>query len=376
MSGSEHGSPATTVVFVVPSLTNSSAHWEPLFGALGRLGASVVAVGTGSAPPGISARMERLPGTLVTVRRRGTGHNLQFYLVSPALIGLLRKIRPDVIICMEYSIASMWAIVAGRWLGRRVYIFQEHAAAATLRPGFLKTAYRRLLVRLAQGVIANTPEARAEVLDVLKARPDTVVDLPLLVPRDPGRSCTPPEPSPSTTEGPEFLVVGRLVAPKNVEAVLDATAVLRAEGLRFGVTIAGDGPHAAALHDHAVRAGVEDAVTFVGAVPGNRIGHYYRRADAFVLPSLGDYRSVSVLEALQFGLPVVDSIFDGNAHTTVRHGHNGFVVDPRSVKELAGAMRTLIVDGGLRAAMAAQSARTLRHLTPESSASAVLERLR
>lgn len=302
MSTSDHESPARTVAFVVPSLANSSAHWEPLFGALTRLGASVLAVGTGSAPQGISARTVELPGRLITVRRRATGHNVQFYLVSPALIGLLRRSRPDVIICMEYSIASMWAIVAGRVLGRRVYIFQEHAAAAALRPGPLKNAFRRLLVRLADGVVANTPEARAEVLDVLKARPETVVDLPLLVPRDPSLSLAPPEPPPSTTEGPEFLVVGRLVAPKNIEAVLDAAAVLRAEGLQFGVTVVGDGPHAAALHDRATSAGLQDTVTFVGAVPGNRIGHYYRRADAFVLPSLGDYRSVSVLEALQFGL--------------------------------------------------------------------------
>lgn len=375
MSGVDLENRERTVAFVVPSLANSAAHWEPLFGALRGLGASVLAVGTGTPPPGSSARLEELPGRLVTVRRRGTGHDVQFYLVSPALIGLLRRSRPDLIICMEYSIASLWAVVAGWVLRRRVYIFQEHAAAATLRPGPLKNAYRRLLVRLADGVIANTPEARAEVLDVLRARPHKAIDLPLLVPRDPALSCVPPEPAPRTTEGPEFLVVGRLVAPKNIGAVLDAAAALKAEGLRFGVTVVGDGPIAAALRDQASEAGLEDTVTFVGAVPGNRIGHYYRRADAFVLPSLGDYRSVSVLEALQFGLPVVDSMFDGNAHTTVRHGRNGFVVDPRSEEELASSMRTLIVDPELRAAMAEESGKTLRHITPESVAAAVLARL-
>jgi glycosyltransferase involved in cell wall biosynthesis len=356
-------------------LANSSGHWEPLFLALQERGAAVVAMGTGTPPPGLSARFCSLPGRLITVRRRSTEHHLQFYLVSPGLFRVLRRLRPNVVICMEYSLASLWAVLAAKVVGRPSYLFQEHSAAKVLRPGLLKRWYRRLLVRLADGLIANTPQAREELIGVLWAPTKKIVDLPLLVPRDPAMSCAGPPLPPRNGYGPEFLVVGRLVRPKNVGAVIEAAATLRAEGLEFGITVVGDGPAGADLRRQARDAGLDGTVTFVGRVPAERIGHHYRRADVFVLPSLGDYRSLSVLEALHFGLPVLDSELDGNAGATVIDGHNGFVFDPHSVADLTSHMRVLISKPELRATMAKKSAAMLNGVTPRDVAAQALRQL-
>jgi glycosyltransferase involved in cell wall biosynthesis len=295
--------------------------------------------------------------------------------VSPLLFRVLRRVRPDAIICMEYSLASLWAVLAAKMIRRPAYLFQEHSAARVLRPGRLKRTYRRLLVRLADGLIANTPQAREELVTVLRAPERKLIDLPLLVPRDPATACSGAPLPARVGAGPEFLVVGRLVAPKNVATVIDAAASLRAEELEFAVTVVGDGPAAEDLRRQAQGAGLDGTVTFADSVPADRVGHYYRRADAFVLPSLGDYRSVSVLEALQFGLPVIDSTLDGNAGATVIHGYNGFLFDPRSTSELAAHMRRLIEHPGLREKMAERSSRMLQGITPKNVAAAALRQL-
>ena len=102
-------------------------------------------------------------------------------------------------------------------------------------------------------------------------------------------------------DAPLALVVSRLGVEKNVELALEAAA--RLPDLRLAVV--GDGPHRAALAEHARRLGVEGRVRFTGALPRERLPDVYASADAFVFASTTDTQGLVLAEALAAGLPVV-----------------------------------------------------------------------
>lgn len=66
---------------------------------------------------------------------------------------------------------------------------------------------------------------------------------------------------------------------------------------------------------------------FLGQIPEDAIGSIYGVADAFVMLSFRDYRSVATLEALRFGKMVITSSQDGNSTDLIRHEETGLVFD-------------------------------------------------
>ncbi len=174
---------------------------------------------------------------------------------------------------------------------------------------------------------------------------------------------------------PVFLFVGRLVDVKNVAALLEAASVLKRERARFSVLIAGNGPLLSSLTARARALGLDNSVRFLGAVPYDAIGHVYATSDVFVMPSLREYRSVAVLEAMRFAMPVIDSANDGNATDAVRDGINGFVVDPHDVHGIARAMQAFACDSALIHKMGVKSAEYISSRTPETAAAALREAL-
>ncbi len=91
--------------------------------------------------------------------------------------------------------------------------------------------------------------------------------------------------------GPVFLYVGRVAVEKNIEAFLR----LDLPGTKL---VVGDGPMFKALK------AAYPAVTFLGALHGEELAHYFASADAFVFPSRTDTFGLVLLEALASGTPV------------------------------------------------------------------------
>jgi glycosyltransferase involved in cell wall biosynthesis len=171
---------------------------------------------------------------------------------------------------------------------------------------------------------------------------------------------------------PTFLFLGQLIARKNVSLLLSASSLLQTErGLPFSVWIVGDGPLLPNLVSLTQKLQLQDVVTFTPSVQYDAVGHVYERSDVLVMPSLYDYRSMVVLEAMRFRMPVIDSSGDGNAGDSVKHGINGFVVDPRDPEDLASAMKQFIERPGLIATMGRASADYIAEYTPDTAASSL-----
>ena len=145
-----------------------------------------------------------------------------------------------------------------------------------------------------------------------------------------------------------FLMLAHNLLLKNAEAVIRATAALKARGKAVRVVFAG-GKKADRFIKLARKLGVSDQVTFAGLVDPLP---YYAAADAYVQPTWYDPCSLVTLEAAACGLPVITSRYNG-ASELMLDGSDGFIVDdPADCRTLAARMEQLL-DPDLRAKMGA-----------------------
>ncbi len=114
--------------------------------------------------------------------------------------------------------------------------------------------------------------------------------------------------------------------------------------------LVGDGPLQAKAEAEFVRDSVSDAVRFLGAVAPDQLPDYFRAADVYVSVAQTDGTSISLLEAMASGLPVIVSDVPGNREW-VTPGVNGWLVRPGDSRALAAALREAMADGAARAAM-------------------------
>jgi colanic acid/amylovoran biosynthesis glycosyltransferase len=144
-----------------------------------------------------------------------------------------------------------------------------------------------------------------------------------------------------------ILCVGRLVAEKGHAVLLQALALLVAQGHDPVLVLVGSGPRQASLQALAQRLGVQDRVTFAGAVGQDEINRHYAEASVFCLPSFAEGLPVVLIEAMACGRPVVATCIAG-VRELVCDGETGLLVTPGRPDELAHAIGKLLAHDGLR----------------------------
>jgi glycosyltransferase involved in cell wall biosynthesis len=152
-------------------------------------------------------------------------------------------------------------------------------------------------------------------------------------------------------DGPlSLLSVGRLTQVKGQAVLIEGLADLRRRSIDAKLTIVGDGPKRADLELMAQRLGVNDSVSFTGAIGQDEVVRHYRAADLYVHGSFAEGIPVVLMEAMAHGLAVVVAGVMGIPEL-VRDGENGVLVRPGRSDEVAEAIERLAADPGLRARM-------------------------
>lgn len=117
---------------------------------------------------------------------------------------------------------------------------------------------------------------------------------------------------------------GRLGREKSVDVLLDYWAKVIKPSDHCKLMIIGDGPSKPELEEQAARLGITDTVFFVGKVMHDDLPPYYACCDLYVTASLSDTNSISMLEGMATGLPVLQR-FDELNEGQVRDGVNGYI---------------------------------------------------
>jgi glycosyltransferase involved in cell wall biosynthesis len=140
----------------------------------------------------------------------------------------------------------------------------------------------------------------------------------------------------------ELLAVGSVVPRKGYDILIAALTEIR--DLSWRLVIAGDRTRDPAtprwLDARILRLGLEERITFVGAVATEALMRLYAGADLFVLPSRFEGYGMAYAEAIAHGVPVVGTTA-GAIPDTVPPGA-GVLVPPDDVRALVAVLRGLI----------------------------------
>ncbi len=134
---------------------------------------------------------------------------------------------------------------------------------------------------------------------------------------------------------PTAIAVARLSPEKDFATLLEATVIVAGELPDFRLIIAGDGPLRAELEQHRDQAGLQKHVTFLG--DRSDIPQLMGEAGFFVSSSVSEGISLTLLEAMASGLPVVATEVGGNPEI-LGDDETGSLVPSRDPSALAQAM--------------------------------------
>jgi glycosyltransferase involved in cell wall biosynthesis len=142
----------------------------------------------------------------------------------------------------------------------------------------------------------------------------------------------------------EFAYVGRLVKEKGLIPLLRALKRLSLEGLRFRLSIIGDGPQRAAAERETADLGLQDRVSFVGPLEGRELEAALGGVSALVMPSTWEETAgLAAIEHMMRGGVVVAADIGGLAEVV---GQAGIRFPPGDESALAAALRKVLEDPG------------------------------
>ncbi len=145
---------------------------------------------------------------------------------------------------------------------------------------------------------------------------------------------------------PVILSSSRLGQRKGVEYLVKAMPIVLKSLPEAQLILAGEGVEKESLKRLTNELGLDKQVKFLGQVEHRKLPEIYRKSSLFVLPSLSESLSNSLLEALACGLPVVATKVGGNPELVTKQ--NGILVPPADSQVLAWAIIKLLQNQKLK----------------------------
>ncbi|PZE68886.1 MULTISPECIES: glycosyltransferase [unclassified Curtobacterium] len=184
--------------------------------------------------------------------------------------------------------------------------------------------------RLAEAITTPTELAADYLRDAIAGQPVLAISC--------GIDATRYTPATGRPAGNDIVFVGRVAPEKNLDVVIRALPLLPAS-LDAHFTVVGDGDMIPKLTALAQELGVEDRVRFLGFVPDEVKLRTLTNGTVFVMPSTAELQSISSLEAMASGLPVVAA--DAMALPHLVDG-NGALFAPGDEHDLAAKLTSVL----------------------------------
>jgi glycosyltransferase involved in cell wall biosynthesis len=176
-------------------------------------------------------------------------------------------------------------------------------------------------------------------------------------------AASPDQFSPSTENSeipPSILTIGNLIPIKGHDVLIRAVAAISAANPTLQLQIVGDGPERPRLTALARDLNLSDRVHFLGRVARAKIPGLLQRCTLFALPSRYEGLGCVYLEAMSSGKVAIGGLGQG-IDEVIRHGSNGWLIDPESPEQLASSLTTLLSNAALREYIGQQARHTILH---------------
>ena len=222
-------------------------------------------------------------------------------------------------------------------------VLSSQRANRNLQPRYHRLA--RFTDHLAHGIVVNCEAMRVHMIEDEGAPPDRVHVCLNWIDIEHYRPLPALRPAPLADAALVIGVVCALRPEKGLLTLIDAFAQVRDAAPGLQLLMVGDGPMLPALQERAREHGLGAQCVFQPAVADVR--EWLREIDIFVLPSLSEALSNSLLEAMASGRTVVASRVGGNPEL-VQDGKTGLLFTPGDAADLARQLRSLISSEPLR----------------------------
>jgi len=269
---------------------------------------------------------------------RGLMRLTRFLARSPYTIVHTHTTKPGIVGSLAARRAAIPAVI------HTVHLFPFHEETGKV----VTAAYvgaERVSARWCDRVVTVSAFQRDWALRVGIGGPEKVISIPNGVPTaraQPTRSRAEIRAELGVEDGFMVLSTGRLAEQKGLEYLIRAAALLRDDLPAARIVLAGDGPLRQKLSRLVSDLRLESTVSVLGYRPD--VGDLLAASDLVVLPSLWEGLSISLLEAMAAGKPVVTTSIGSNREVT-NDGETAVLVPPKDPASLAAAVRSLAADG-------------------------------
>jgi glycosyltransferase involved in cell wall biosynthesis len=249
--------------------------------------------------------------------------------------------------------ANLYGVPAARLAGSAVVVSSQRADRGLMPP-----LYRhglRVTDHLVDGIVVNCEFMRRHLRD--EKVPTGLIHL-CYNGIDPGAFGPVRGPRPEALRDASLVVgvVCVLRPEKGLETLLDAFADVRDAQPGMKLAVVGSGPCLPDLQERARALGILQYCVFEPATP--RVADWLGGIDIFVLPSVSEALSNSLMEAMACGCAVAASRVGGNPEL-VAHGETGMLFEPRDAAALAQTLRLLVREPALRRELGCNAARAI-----------------
>lgn len=300
---------------------------------------------------GCFAEVLQSHGIAVHLLRRHDRH----LALSPLRLAKFLRARKAHIIHMHPA-TFIFGALASPFAGRPVVVYTEHGRAVPEER--IRVIEDRVSAFFVDRIIAVSKDLELYLVDTVKlpAKKICTVINGICV-----KDFQPRSKAPALLQefgiAPDAKVLGTVARIDNVKdqlTMVKAFALARQQVPQARLLLVGDGPLRGELEAYARSNGLADVVQITGQ--RNDVPKLLNLLDIFVLSSLREGTSISLLEAMASGVaPIVTKV--GGNPAIVAHGVDGLLVEPQDPEGLGAAMVELLTDDTRRRAIAERATR-------------------
>jgi glycosyltransferase involved in cell wall biosynthesis len=250
---------------------------------------------------------------------------------------LLQSEKYDLITVQD----QYYLALLGWWLAKRYKLALEIQVHGIEKYSGLRKVIANFVLPRADSVRTVSNGLRQRLVEVSHVNPEKIVVVPVYVKKIGNVVAR----SYESKDKIILLTIARLVPVKNIFLQLQAIANLSKENLSVELWIVGDGPEKVNLENESKRLGIEKYVKFWGWQSDTE--KFYNQADIFLLTSYSEGWPLVIVEAAQYGLPIIMTDV-GSAGELVVNNSSGLVVPVNDATALSAALKRAIDDNNLR----------------------------
>lgn len=284
------------------------------------------------------------------------GPTLQSRLALPSPTGMRLMQRPDIIHSHTVFGLGLQALAASKYWD--VPLIATHHMAqkvfATYVPhNMLRGFFRYLRWYFNQCDLVSAPAKLVfDELGPLQTPHQIIwnaIDLDLFSPR------TEADPN----HPPTLIYAGKLVTEKRVDVLIQQLVEIRRAVPDTMLMLAGHGELQNELQARSRKLGIGEAVRFVGTLGKAELAAAFRRSDIFVSMSNSEVQSISQMQAMASGLPVV-CVSPKVPHQAMQSPEYGVVtIEPEAADQFTASVTQLLQDPAERRTLAARASEAM-----------------